>query len=233
MTRTGLAASAAALVVGGMIAVAVAPAREAAQAAVTPPTTATRADAGPLRFVLAPRGNSARYFVREQLAGINFPSDAVGVTDSVTGAIAFDDKGNVIPAQSKFVIDITKLKSDREMRDGFIQRRTLETDKYPTVTLVPTQISGLTLPLPDSGRVSFTVLGDLTVHGVTHPTTWTANAFFRRGEIRGTASTGFTFADFQLVKPKVGSVLSVGDSIHLVYDFALIPAGAGATAAGH
>ena len=30
-------------------------------------------------------GSKARYKVREQLAGINFPSDAVGTTEAVTG----------------------------------------------------------------------------------------------------------------------------------------------------
>jgi len=93
------------------------------------------------------------------------------------------------------------------------------------VTLVPREIKGLPMPLPTSGRVSFTVLGDLTVKGVTRPTTWSVMAGVRNGAVRGTASTGFTFADFQIEKPKVMSILSVADSIHLVYDFNLVPGG--------
>ncbi|MGH7649386.1 MAG: YceI family protein [Gemmatimonadaceae bacterium] len=205
----------------GIVALDAAPARTSALAATV--ASAARA-AGPVHLVVAPKNNEARYFVREQLARINFPSDAVGVTDSVTGGFALDDKGQIIPADSKFVVDLRGLKSDRSMRDGFIQHRTLETDKYPTVTLVPKELQGLPNPLPDSGRVSFTLLGDLTVRGVTKPTSWMVEAFMRHGEVRGTASTGFTFDDFQIVKPKVGSVLSVADSIHLVYDFDLVPA---------
>ncbi|HEU5478359.1 MAG TPA: YceI family protein, partial [Candidatus Tumulicola sp.] len=94
----------------------------------------------------------------------------------------------------------------------------------PTVTLVPKQFQGLPSPIPDSGKVTFTLLGDLTVHGVTRPTNWAVTAYLRNGEVRGTASTGVTFDDFKLDKPKVGSVLSVADSIHLVYDFDLVPA---------
>ena len=225
MQRKGLAAVVA-LLVFGVSAVGVAAARSSAsaatvQAVVTPPPAAR--EQGTTRYVLAPEGNSARYFVREQLASVNFPSDAVGVTDSLTGAITVDDKGQVVPAESKIVANISYLKSDRDMRDGFIRRRTMDTGKYPTVTLVPREIKGLAMPIQDSGRVTFTLLGDLTVKGVTRPTTWTVMAGMRRGAVRGTASTGFTFADFQLEKPKVMSILSVADSIHLVYDFDLVP----------
>ena len=227
MQRKGLAAVVALLVIG-VSAVGVASARSSASAATVRAVVSVQPAAreqGTTRYVLAPEGNSARYFVREQLASVNFPSDAVGVTDSLTGAITVDDKGQVVPAESKVVANIAYLKSDRDMRDGFIRRRTMDTDKYPTVTLVPREIKGLPMPLPTSGRVSFTVLGDLTVKGVTRPTTWSVMAGVRNGAVRGTASTGFTFADFQIEKPKVMSILSVADSIHLVYDFNLVPGG--------
>ncbi|HEX6808066.1 MAG TPA: YceI family protein [Gemmatimonadaceae bacterium] len=221
MSKIGVAVSAILVAGIGVIALDAAPARTSVLAA--PHRPAAHAT-GPVHFVVAPKNNQARYFVREQLAHINFPSDAVGVTDSVTGSFALDDKGKIIPADSKFVVDLRGLKSDRSMRDGFIQHRTLDTEKYPTVTLVPKELQGLTMPLPDSGRVSFTLLGDLTVRGVTKPTSWMVEAYMRRGQVFGTASTGFTFEDFQIEKPKVGSVLSVADSIHLVYDFDLVPA---------
>lgn len=221
MSKIGVAVSAILVAGIGVVALDAAPARTNALASTTEPVARAT---GPVHLVTAPKNNEARYFVREQLARINFPSDAVGVTDSVTGGLTLDDKGQVDPANSKFVVDIRGLKSDRSMRDGFIQHRTMETDKYPTVTLVPKALQGLPNPLPDSGRVSFTLLGDLTVRGVTKPTSWMVEAFMRHGEVRGTASTGFTFDDFQIEKPKVGSVLSVADSIHLVYDFDLVPA---------
>ena len=176
-------------------------------------------------YVVAPAGNEARYFAREQLAGVSFPNDAIGVTKGVSGAIVIDDAGKIIPTESKIVVDVTQLKSDRDRRDGYVQRRTLETEKYPNVTLVPKEIAGLTTALPDSGRASFELLGDLTVKGVTRPTTWQVNARFRGDTVAGTASTSFTFADFQMDKPKVSVVLSVQDTLHLQYDFRLVPGG--------
>jgi hypothetical protein len=71
-------------------------------------------------------GSKARYRVREQLAGISFPSDAVGTTETVTGAIVVNPDGSVDAAQSKITVDLKTLSSDQQMRDGFIQNRTLE-----------------------------------------------------------------------------------------------------------
>jgi polyisoprenoid-binding protein YceI len=212
-----------------------APARESAQAAVVGAARAsasshaatsllaTKLKSG--RYVVAPEGNEARYFAREQLAGVSFPNDAIGVTRGVSGAIVIDEAGKLVPAESKIVVDVTQLKSDRDRRDGYVQRRTLETEKYPNVTLVPKEVTGLSAPLPDSGRATFQLLGDLTIKGVTRPTNWQVNARLRGDTVSGTASTSFTFADFQMEKPSVPIVLGVQDTLHLQYDFRLVPAG--------
>jgi polyisoprenoid-binding protein YceI len=212
-----------------------APARESAQAAVVGAARASASSHAATsllapklksgRYVVAPEGNEARYFAREQLAGVSFPNDAIGVTRGVNGAIVIDEAGKLVPTESKIVVDVTQLKSDRDRRDGYVQRRTLETEKYPSVTLVPKEITGLSTPLPDSGRATFQLLGDLTIKGVTRPTTWQVSARFRGDTISGTASTSFTFADFQMEKPSVSIVLNVQDTLHLQYDFRLVPGG--------
>jgi polyisoprenoid-binding protein YceI len=212
-----------------------APARESAQAAVVdaaqagasshPVTSTLAAMLKSGRYVVAPEGNEARYFAREQLAGVSFPNDAIGVTRGVSGAIVIDDAGKFVASESKIVVDVTQLKSDRDRRDGYVQRRTLETEKYPNVTLVPKEITGLSTPLPDSGRATFQLLADLTIKGVTRPTNWQVSARFRGDTVSGTASTSFTFADFQMEKPSVSIVLAVQDTLHLQYDFRLVPGG--------
>lgn len=211
------------------------PAGESAQAAVThigdgaaPTRPSSAALASVLkggRYVVASEGNEARYFAREQLAGVSFPNDAIGVTRGVTGAIVLNDAGQIVPGESKIVVDVTQLKSDRDRRDGYVQRRSLETEKYPNVTLVPKEITGLAATPPESGSAEFQLQGDLTVKDVTRPTTWQVNARFRGDTISGTASTSFTFDDFKMEKPKVPIVLSVKDTLHLQYDFRLVPGG--------
>jgi polyisoprenoid-binding protein YceI len=179
-------------------------------------------DSGKLRLVPATGGNEARYRVREQLARLPLPSDAVGATSAVTGAIVLED-GHLVPSESKVVVDLASLRSDRDRRDNYVRTRTLETDQYPTATLVPSRIEGLPSPVPGTGDLHFTLVGDLTIHGATHPTTWQVQARAGADGYTGTASTSFTFADFGLTQPRVGFVLSVADTIRLEYDFHLVP----------
>jgi len=191
------------------------------RAKTTAEKTAATKSAAPIRFVVAPAGNEARYRVREQLMGANLPNDAVGVTNGITGTILAYPDGRIVRDSSRIVVDVRLLKSDKSRRDGFLQRRTLETEKYPTVELVPTEIRGFDGKLPASGPVTFQLVGDLTVHGVTRPTVWNVTARADGKDVAGTATTAFTFKDVSLDQPRVPVVLSVADTIKLEYDFRL------------
>lgn len=175
-----------------------------------------------LHFTVAPTGNEARYRVREQLAGFDLPNDAIGVTKDITGQFVVDSDGKIVRDSSKIVVQVTSLKSDKARRDGFVQRATLQTAKFPQVELVPVSFDGIAAPLPSSGSKTFALVGDLTVRGVTHPTTWQVTAHADGKDIVGTAVTAFTFKDFELVQPRVPVVLSVADTIKLEYDFRLV-----------
>lgn len=178
-----------------------------------------------LHLVVAPSGNEARYRIREQLVRMDLPNDAIGRTSEVSGGIGVGADGRIIAGESKFVINVRTLTSDRDMRDGFVRRRVLETDQYPTVEFVPTGLRGLPKTLPTSGAHTFDVIGNLTVRGVTKPTTWRVTAESKNGKVTGSASTLFTFSDFNIDQPRVPVVLSVQDTIRLEYDFTLVPKG--------
>ena len=175
-----------------------------------------------LRLVLASDGTEARYRVREQLMGHDFPNDAVGETKSLSGAIAFDANGKVMRDESKFTVDASTFVSDQNRRDGYVRGRLLEAQDYPTITFVPTEVRGVKLPIPKSGSAQIQMLGDLTVHGVTRPTTWSGTVQFNNSGLTGSASTAFTFADIQLDQPRVPVLLSVADTIKLEIDFNLV-----------
>ena len=195
---------------------------ETASAHVAAPAVALPKTDG-LQLVVASEGNEVRYRVREQLVGVDLPNDAVGTTSDVSGGIAFDAAGKLVAVSSKFVVNVGSLKSDKDRRDGYVRGRILETTQYPTVELSPSAVRGLTLPVPASGTKAFQLVGDLTVHGVTRPTTWQVNAMFDGGRVTGTATTSFLFSDFGLTQPRVPVVLSVADSIKLEYTFSLAP----------
>ena len=130
------------------------------------PAVADRGDAlARVRLVTAPEGNVARYRVREQLARLDFPNDAVGETSSISGALVLDEDGSVVAAESRFEVDLRTLKSDSDRRDNYIRRRTLQTEQYPMAVFVPTAIRGAPSPLPTAGEFSFELDGELTIRG--------------------------------------------------------------------
>lgn len=176
----------------------------------------------PMRFTLGATGNEARYRVREQLAAATIENDAVGVTNALTGALLIDAAGKVDTSVSRWSVDLTTLKSDKGMRDRYIQGRSLETAKFPKAELVITEIKGLPAILPAAGEFKLTLLGNFTVHGITKPTTWDVTAKVEGEHVSGTATTHFNFAEFGMTQPRVPVVASVVDDIKLEYDFHLI-----------
>ena len=165
-------------------------------------------------------GSVARYLVREQLARLDAPNDAIGTTKQVEGTIVFAADGSIDSAQSKITVDMASLVSDSNRRDGYVRSNTLETNKYPTAELVVKSTPGLLWPLPSSGEVAFQIVGDMTIHGVTKELTWQATAQAGDGgSVTGKAKTNFTFDTFDMEIPSVFVVLSVVDDVRLEIDF--------------
>ena len=172
----------------------------------------------PSRYAIVAESSEVRYRVREQLAGFNFPNDAVGATKAIEGTIAFDPQGRVVTPESRFTVDLRTLKSNEARRDGYLRRNTLETDTYPTVTFVATEARRLPFPLPTSGSAPFELGGDLTVKDATRRVTWEATATFDGPKVSVRARTAFHFGAFGLRQPRVTVVLSVEDDIKLEAD---------------
>lgn len=172
-------------------------------------TTAAAAKVSGVKLTLDSSGTQASYQVQEQLAGHDFPSDAIGRTSAVTGSILLDAGGKIVAGQSNLEIDLRTLKSDQGMRDSYIQHDPLDTAQYPTAKFVPTSTSGMPWPLPSSGTAKFTLTGDFTVHGTTKSTTWAVSAAFAPDTVTGTATTPFLFTDFGMKPPHTMIALSV------------------------
>ncbi len=189
-------------------------AAETSTAAVSSASSSSSAGTGTTYTVVADK-SEASYSVREQLARLNFPTDAVGKTNAITGSVTIKPDGSIDTANSKFTVDLSTLQTDSNMRDNFVRRNILQTDQYPQAVFVPTQVNGLPAALPQNGNVSFKLTGNMTIHGVTKPVTWDVTGAINNGEANGKATTSFTFEDFGLQQPQVPVVLSVVDKITL------------------
>jgi polyisoprenoid-binding protein YceI len=180
-----------------------------------------QAPAGGIGYAVVPERSEVRYRVREQLAGLSFPNDAVGATSAIAGRITLDAAGRPHAGGSRFTIDVRALRSDEARRDNYVRRNTLETDRYPMVVFVPTGIRGLAVPVPSTGSAPLEIAGNLTIREATRPVAWEGTATFNGDEIGVRARTAFRFAEFDLRVPRVSVVLSVDDRIGLEADLLL------------
>jgi polyisoprenoid-binding protein YceI len=221
MIGPGIRLSVLALLLPGL---AVAQARSgASRKAAIPTRRSPKLAPAPSRFTLAASGNQARFIVREHLMIMDAPNDAIGVTRAISGGIALTADGRIDPANSRIVVDLTTLTSDKENRDTWIKSHTLKTDSFPNAVFVPRQFSGAgTLPL--TGTIAVKLVGDLTVHGVTRPATWDVTLTAHGDEYTGSASTHIKFEDFGMDQPRLMIVISVVDDVKLEYDFHFLKA---------
>lgn len=169
--------------------------------------------AGPTRLEVT-SGSKAEYRIREQLARLNFPNDAVGTTESVAGAIVVNADGSFAP-ESKLTVDMRSLRTDEPKRDGFVRENTLETNRYPSAEFVPRRHKGMPMPLPASGTANFQLAGDMRLHGVTAEQAWDVAATFAPDAVTAKATTRFNFAKYKITIPRVFGLLSVDDDIRL------------------
>ena len=162
--------------------------------------------------------STARYIIREQLARLDFPNDAIGQTSDVKGMIRFDSSGQ-IQQNSVFTVNVSSLTSDEARRDRYLKSRTLASDQYPTVKFAINEVKGLPWPLPTSGIHNLDLIGDLTIKDVTKPVIWRTVVEFASDKIVGNASVTVTFEEFDMKKPRFAFIISVADEIKLELNF--------------
>ena len=201
---------------GGAPAAAPSPTKEATP--VTTPSaspTPSPLPSGALRFAAQPK-SLVTVRVEEHLAVNTINTDAVLTTDGVTGSIVLLPDGS-FSTDSTITVDMTKLKSDQDLRDTWIRLFGIETNRYRVATFTPRRAVGLPAPLPASGSWSFTIEGDVTIHGVTKSETWAATATRSGSDLNATAKLTIKWADFGVGKPQaaVTQVVSVSDDIRL------------------
>lgn len=158
-------------------------------------------------------GSQAGYRVRETLAFVGAPSDAVGRTSSVHGTVTIAGSGsNLSVSAASLTVDVNTLTSDRAMRDQRIHSMGLQSDRYPTATFVLS--NPIALPADAANGQPFTVsaVGQLTIHGATKTVTIPIQARLAASQIQLAGSITFPFSDFGMTPPSIGGFVSVQDN---------------------
>ena len=88
----------------------------------------------------------------------------------------------------------------------------LQTDQFPTATFTLTQPVDVPAAVLDGTATDVTLVGDLTLHGVTKSVEIPAQAQLVDGQIAVAGSLAFPLADFEITAPNVGGfIVSIAD----------------------
>ena len=171
------------------------------------------------QFVIDPTQSSAQYAVNEVFLQENRPYRAVGTTNVVSGTFVVSTEGVPAGKVTKIQIDLRTLQSDSGRRDNAIRERWLESNTYPYAEFVSTNA----LNLPDSyqagSQVSFNLVGDMTVHGVTKSVEWLVDGTLTGDTVQGQATTIINMSDFGITAPNIANMIKVEDEVELMVQF--------------
>lgn len=158
-------------------------------------------------------GSEAGYRVREQLANLPAESDAIGRTSDVTGSITVVEAGDAAQlTAADITIDTTTIASDEGRRDNRMRSEGLQTDQFPTASFTLTQPVDVPAAAIAGTATDVTLVGDLTLHGVTKSVEIPAQAVLTNGQIQVAGSLSFPLSDFQITAPNVGGfIVSIAD----------------------
>jgi len=158
-------------------------------------------------------GSEAGYRVREQLANLPAESDAVGRTSDVTGTITVAEAGDGAQLTAGQInVDTTTIQSNESRRDNRLRTEGLQTDEFPTATFTLTQPVDIPATALAGTASEVTLVGDLTLHGVTKPVQIPAQAVLADGQVQVSGSLSFSLSDFGITTPNVGGfIVSIAD----------------------
>lgn len=161
----------------------------------------------------------AGYRVREKLAQLPAPSDAVGRTTVITGGFTADKHGDKLTVKGvRFEADLTKLVSDKEKRDNKIRTIGLESDRFPTAKFVVVDPFEVDEKEIGTTPAHTNVKGDLTIHGVTKRVTIPLDVQRKGDRVEVAGSLTFPFAQFAMQPPNIPPFVSVTDQATMEFD---------------
>jgi polyisoprenoid-binding protein YceI len=175
----------------------------------------------------ADSGSQAGYRVREKLASLSAPSDAVGRTTAVTGTLTLTQvAGGYSVTAADVTVDVSKLISDQARRDQRIHSQGLESDRYPTATFKLTSPIALAADAGSGQTIHVSATGDLTIHGVTKSVTIPIDARLTASKIELVGSITFPFSQFGMTPPSIGGFVSVENNATMEFQLLMTRQGA-------
>lgn len=173
----------------------------------TPSTTATAtptarafrtpADLRGVTFAVG-EGSEATFTVREKLANVPAPNDAVERTTALSGEIHLDGQ------PSGVTIDLRRLTSDQPRRDNFAQQSLFR--NRPTATFTVPAITDLPATYAAGDTIKRSVPGTVQIGDTSAPLAFDVEARLDGEVLHILGRTSFRWADLQLTAPNTPTV---------------------------
>ena len=154
---------------------------------------------------LVSEGSEATFTVREKLAMLSLPSDAVVRTSAITGEVYLDGRTSLIE------IDLLQLSSDQFRRDDYIRRRMFRND--PIALFTVEDVGQIPLSFLDGDVTDIKITGQLEILSVTVPITFEGEARDDGDAIFILGRSSFVWSDFEMRPPNIAGIVQVEDEV--------------------
>lgn len=163
-------------------------------------------------FRVIPGLSAAQYAVDEVLFNENNRLfTAVGITTAVEGELLLDVEQPARSQVTRITADLSKLTSDSDRRDRALREKYLDTGRYPLAVIDRVTLQGLPDRIHNGRAFTFSLRGNLTLHGATRVTTWASEATLTGDTLRGRARANVRMTDFGIEVPRLLSLRSSND----------------------
>jgi polyisoprenoid-binding protein YceI len=176
-------------------------------------------------YQLVPDQSAASFTINEVLMGQ--PNTVVGTSHDLQGSFSLDLTDPAAAQYAPVEIKADSFVTDDDRRNGAIRRFILQTDTpaNATVTFQPTSVEGLPAVAEVGTPYDVSVVGDLTLHGITKSVTFQGQVTaVSADEIHGSFSVSVPRADFDLNIPNVPFVADVQETVLLKLEFVAVRA---------
>lgn len=182
---------------------------------------ATQGPSGLSTYHIDTAKSSASYEAHFQAEGQPLPGTVTGVTGNVTGDVQLGTQPSPTVAPLRVMVDLRTLNSGVPERDAHVRTDTFEADKYPFATFVASSAQALPGAYSAGQQVTFPLAGDLMLHGVTRPASFSVTGQLANNTLTGMASAAIHLQDFAMKPPQTTAVvkITVSDDVLLKINF--------------
>lgn len=146
-----------------------------------------------------------------------------GATTKVSGRVRVDGAiGGPLTFAGTIDVDAASLDTGNKSRDRDLHGKSLDASRYPAISLAPTRFTP-DGPPDRSGRVHGTLVGTLTIRGVTKAVAIDTTLIPEDGDVRAEGRFDVAWADFGIPNPSF-LFLRVHKTAHAHFDAVFVPA---------